>query len=375
LRQVIRVGNDVDLQLLPEPSRSKLPRPSMTLKDLDKIPLAYATPSLGMSSCHTVELKLQAASKAGFRGVEMGFDDLLSHAKRHNPGYKGEEDLPTILKSAGEIRELCKELDLEIICLQPFQDFEGATTDRERQVRFAKADKYLTIMKELGTRMLQVGSTDNPKTSNNYDVIANDLSELCDLAASKSPSCSIAYEPWCWGAHIQTWEEGWDIIQRVNRPNIGINLDTFQVPGREWADPESETGILKGYSERELTAKFEASMDLLAKAIPGEKISYIQISDGLKMQPPIQSGHPAYVEGKPARGQWSHAYRPLPFKNGYLPVITALKGFLETGFRGWTSMEVFEERQQQEDESIPEEYAKEGMEAWKKLVQELQAKE
>jgi len=343
----------------------------MTLKNLDKIPLAYATPSLGMHPTHTVEMKLQAASKAGFRGIEMGFDDLASHAKRHNPGFKGEDDLPTLLKSAGEIRELCQKLNLEIICLQPFQDFEGAKDQKERAARFARAEKYLAIMKELGTRMLQVGSTDNPNTSDDYDVIAEDLAELCDLAASKSPPCEIAYEPWCWGAHVNTWEQGWDVVQRTNRPNIGINLDTFQVSGREWADPESETGLLKGYSERELNSRFEASMDLLAKTIPGEKISYLQISDGLKIDPPIQPGHPAYEEGKPARGQWSHAYRPLPFKNGYLPVITALRAFLKTGFRGWTSMEVFEERQQEEDKNIPEEYAKEGMDTWKKLVKEL----
>lgn len=346
----------------------------MTLGSLDKIPLAYATPSLGMHPSHTVELKLQAASKAGFRGIEMGFDDLISHAERHNPGFKGEDDLPTLLKSAGQIRELCQQLNLEIVCLQPFQDFEGAKDQKERAARFARAEKYLAIIKELGTRMLQVGSTDNPNTSDDYDVIADDLAELCDLAASKSPPCEIAYEPWCWGAHVNTWEQGWDVIQRVNRPNIGINLDTFQVSGREWADPESETGLLKGYSERELNSRFEASMDLLAKTIPGEKISYLQISDGLKMDPPIQPGHPVYEEGKPARGQWSHAYRPLPFKNGYLPVITALRAFLKTGFRGWTSMEVFEERQQKEDKNIPEEYAKEGMDAWKKLVKELEIK-
>jgi len=331
----------------------------MTLKDLDKIPLAYATPSLGMHPCHTVELKLQGASKSGFRGVEMGFDDLVSYAARHNQGFKGEEDLPTLLKSAGEIRDLCKEL----------------TDERERRAHFERAEKYFAIMKALGTRMLQVGSTDNPKTSGDYDVIAEDLAELCDLAASKSPSCEIAYEPWCWGAHVNTWTQGWDIINRVNRPNIGINLDTFQVAGREWADPESETGLLRGYSARELTAKFEASMELLAKTIPGQKISYIQISDGLKMTPPMQPGHPAYEEGKPARGQWSHAYRPLPFKNGYLPVLTALRAFLKTGFRGWVSMEVFEERQQKEDPNIPEEYAVEGMKSWEKFVKELQKEE
>ena len=344
----------------------------MKLDNLDTIPLAYATLSLGMHKNHTLERKLHAASKAAFRGVEMGFDDLCSYSKQHTPGFKGEQDVPTLVKSAREIRSLCKELNLEIICLQPFQDFEGATNPNEREARFERADKYLTIMKELGTTMLQVGSTDNRNTIGDLDLISRDLASLCDLAATKNPPCKIAYEPRCWGAHINTWEQGWEVVQRVNRPNFGISLDTFQVAGREWADPESETRLIEGYSERELTAKFEVNMDSLAKTIPGERIFYIQISDGLRMDPPIKEGQTTYRNGKPARRQWSRAYRPLPLQNGYLPVVRTLRAFLQTGFRGWTSIEVFEERQMDGDMDIPEKYAVKGMETWKKLVEELQ---
>jgi sugar phosphate isomerase/epimerase len=345
---------------------------TMSLANLDEIPLAYATPSLGMHPNHTLERKLDAASKAGFHGVEIGFDDLTSYAKRHTPTYKGEEDIPTLVNSASQIRELCNSLHLQILCLQPFTDFEGAVTTEDREERIARAERYFLIMNELGTTILQVGSTDNPKTSGDYHIIAADLASLCDLAAIQDPPCKIAYEPWCWGVHINTWESAWEIIKLVNRPNLGINLDTFQVAGREWADPSSSTGLVEGYSERELTAKFEASMELLANTIPADKIYYIQLSDGLKMDPPITEGHPAFEKGKDQRGQWSHAYRPLPGEDGYLPVLTALRGFLNTGFRGWVSMEIFEERQQDGEKDIPEEYAVKGMQSWKKLVEELQ---
>ena len=69
------------------------------------------------------------------------------------------------------------------------------------------------------------------------------------------------------------------------------------MPGREWADPESDTGLIQGYSERELSAKFEASMQALAESIPWDNIYYIQISDGLRIDPPIKEGHPAYEKG------------------------------------------------------------------------------
>jgi hypothetical protein len=28
-----------------------------------------------------------------------------------------------------------------------------------------------------------------------------------------------------------TWEQVWDLVKRVDRPNFGINLDTFQILG------------------------------------------------------------------------------------------------------------------------------------------------
>lgn len=343
------------------------------MNDLDRISLAYATPSLGMHTNHTLEKKLHAASTAGFQGVELGFDDLCAYSKHHNRGFKGDQDVPTLLKSAGEIRQLCRDLNLKIICLQPFTDFEGVMDPIERRERMERAERWFMIMHELGTTMLQVGSTDNPRTIGDVDLLAHGLASLCDAATSKSPAIRIAYEPWCWGVHTNTWEAGWDMVQRVNRANFGLNLDTFQVAGREWADPTSPTGLIEGYEERELTARFEASMEHLARTVPAHKIYYVQISDGLKMDPPIvKGGHKAYIQRKPARAQWSHAYRPLPFENGYLPVLTALRGFLGTGFRGWVSMENFEERQMGEDDGIPEEYAQKGMEAWRKLVRELE---
>jgi sugar phosphate isomerase/epimerase len=343
------------------------------MNDLDRIRLAYATPSLGMNPNHTLEQKLHAAAKAGFQGVELGFDDLCAYSKRHVRAFKGEQDVPTLLKSAQETRQLCAELNLEIICLQPFTDFEGLIAPMERRDRMERAERWFKVMHELGTTMLQVGSTDNPYTYGDVDLLAFNLSALCDAAAAKEPQIRIAYEPWCWGVHTNTWEAGWDMVRRVNRPNFGLNLDTFHVAGREWADPASPTGLVEGYEERELTARFEASMELLARTVPADKIFYLQISDALKMDPPIvEGGHEAYNPRKPARAEWSRAFRPLPFENGYLPVVTALRGFLATGFRGWVSMENFEERQMGEDEGIPDEYAQRGMECWKKLVAELE---
>ena len=49
--------------------------------------------------------------------------------------------------------------------------------------------------------------------------------------------------------------------------------------------------------------------------------------------------------GMRPRGRWSHDWRPLPFEGGYLPVVEVVKAVLQTGFRGWFSIEVFNGRE------------------------------
>ncbi len=69
--------------------------------------------------------------------------------------------------------------------------------------------------------MLQVGSTPDESSSNDYDVIAGDLRKLADEAAAQDPPIRMyethvplclrsdadvdtpsAYELWAWGAHV-----------------------------------------------------------------------------------------------------------------------------------------------------------------------------
>lgn len=57
--------------------------------------------------------------------------------------------------------------------------------------------------------------------------------------------------------------------------------------------------------------------------ITADKIFYFQISDATRMDPPLDEKHPAWDGETPARGLWSHDYRPLPYetdKGAYLPV-------------------------------------------------------
>lgn len=266
--------------------------------------------------------------------------DVLTFAEQHLNRKIGPYDFDDLVKVARKIKELCAEKKLNILMLQPFSNFEGWKEEsEERKDAFRRAGGWVRIMEAAGTDMLQVGSSDTPteKIGTDRSRFVADLQELADMLAKKN--FRICYENWCWSTHAPDWKDVWDIVKKVDRPNVGLCLDTFQSAGGEWADPTSENG-LTGDSKESVEARFQTSMDELSRTIPKEKIYLLQISDAYRISPPLSKE--LGEDGMRPRGRWSHDYRPLPFNGGYLPIVDVAKAVLKTGFRGWFSYEVFD---------------------------------
>lgn len=215
----------------------------------------------------------------------------------------------------------------------------------------------------------QVGSSDFPIPINR-DAAVSDLKELADLLAAHN--FRLAYENWCWSTHAPDWKHVWEIVKKVDRPNVGLCLDTFQTAGGEWADPTTKSGLIESEASRETMEKrYEESLKELSATIPPEKIYILQISDAYKPKEPLD---PKPDEsGLRPRGRWSSSLRPLPFDGGYLPVTGFAKAVLQTGFRGWFSTEVFDggptgEDQEWKDMSA---FTKKAMQAHERLLREI----
>ncbi|KAK4616269.1 3-dehydroshikimate dehydratase [Fulvia fulva] len=350
------------------------------MDSLQNLPLAYASVSIGYKDEHTLPKKLDAIANAGFQAIELGMPDLVAFANQHlktgqQGGSKGigDHDFDDLVSIGKLLKTMLDAKRLKVFMMQPFANFEGwLEASPERKDAWERVEGWTSVMEAVGCDMLQVGSSDSPeeKIGKDRGRFVKDLRELADKLAQKN--MRVAYENWCWSTHAPDWADVWDICQKVDRPNFGLCLDTFQSAGGEWGDPTTKSGILEdGRTPERVEADWKKSCNRLATTVPKDKIYLLQISDAYKVnQPPVGPLEKKEIDGLRPRGRWSHDFRPLPFE-GYLPVVDFTKAVLDTGFRDWFSYEVFELRA---PDGKPKEYdihdfAKQAMNTQKRLVE------
>jgi len=155
----------------------------------------------------TLETKLRAIAAAGFEGVEIFENDLLS--------------CPL---SPREVGALVRDLGLVCTVFQPFRDFEGMPDDL-RQRTFDRAERKFDLMTALGTDLMLVCSNCSPRSLSDRNRIIDDFAELGDRLARRQ--LRVGYEALAWGRHINDHRDAWSIVRDVAHPNIGLILDSF----------------------------------------------------------------------------------------------------------------------------------------------------
>ncbi|KAI9796137.1 MAG: hypothetical protein M1833_006475 [Piccolia ochrophora] len=336
-------------------------------------PASFATCSIGTQPEHLLPLKLEAISSAGFTAIELAFPDLQTFASQHFKRDVDAKDYDSLADAATKVKTMCEVMELKVLMLQPFSNFEGWEEGSEqRKDAFERARGWIKIMQSVGTDMLQVGSSDSPSITSSRSQLASDLRELADML--NEHGFRLAYENWCWATHAPTWKDVWEIVKEVDRPNIGLCLDTFQTAGGEWGDPTTTSGLIERDGGREaLEAQFRKSLEELTSTVPKDKIFLLQVSDAYK--PPQPFDRAPDDSGLRPRGRWSHDFRPVPFGEGYLPVVDVARAVVRTGFQGWFSMEVFDggpdgKGGYEDDMTV---FAKKAMAAHKRLAEECES--
>ncbi|KAJ5327470.1 uncharacterized protein N7506_010572 [Penicillium brevicompactum] len=334
---------------------------------------AIMSASLGRAWLHDLDHKLEQASKVGFKGIEIFYEDLDYCARR----IAGNDEPTTdqLLQAAEQIQTKCHSQGLEIIALQPFLFYEGLK-DREQHARLIeKMEFWLQIVKRLKTKTIQIPANflSADQLTDDIDVIVADLRQLADMGAAQTPVVRYAYENLCWSTVNDTWEKAWDVVKRVDRPNFGICLDTFNIAGKVWADPASVTG-------KTVNAEVELheSIRRLVAEVDVTKVFYLQVVDAERMESPLVPGHPFHVDGQPSRMNWSRNARTFMYeedRGAYMPVESIAKAIVfELGYKGWISMELFSRTMSDEGKNVPDLHAQRGISAWKKLQERLELK-
>jgi 4-hydroxyphenylpyruvate dioxygenase len=334
---------------------------------------AIASMSLGRAWVHQLPYKLDQAVANNFTGIEIFFEDLeyLARAESNLPP-SATPSSEAQLHAAQTIRNLCDERKLTIIGLQPFMHYEGLLDRDEHKQRIEKLKLWFRIAKALGTDVIQIPGNflGKDKITGDLDVVVADLKEVADMGLKESPIIKFAYENLCWSTFFDTWEKAWDLVEKVDRPNFGMCLDTFNIAGRVYADPAAPDGKTPNAE-----ADMKKSVEEMVKRVDVKKVFYIQVVDAEKMRSPLVEGHAFYAEDQPARMSWSRNARLFAFEEGgYLPVLDVTKAIIEgLGYKGWVSMELFSRTMNEPGDEVPKGHARRARVAWEKLEKEIAA--
>jgi 4-hydroxyphenylpyruvate dioxygenase len=193
---------------------------------------------------------------------------------------------------------------------------------------------------------------------------------VADMGLREQPPIRYVYEALCWGTHVDHWEQSWEIVQAVDRPNFGLCLDTFNIAGRIYADPAARSGTTPDCDRvvRESIARLLATVDV-------RRVFYVQVVDAERLDRPLVEGHEFYSAEQPCRMSWSRNCRLFygeQDRGAYLPVLDIARAIFQgLGYTGWVSLELFHRRMADTDEVVPRELASRGAASWKKLVHDV----
>src|SRR5690606_16705315 len=228
--------------------------------------------------------KLQAIAAAGFKGVEIFENDLLS--------FSG---------TTANVRQMVSDLGLATVTFQPFRDFEGMP-EPQRARTLARAERKFDVMQQLGCDLLLVCSNVSPESLGGIDRAAADLHELGERAAKRG--LRIGFEALAWGRHINDYRDAWEVVRRADHPAVGLILDTFHILAR--------------------------GTDLRAiRSIPRDRIFLVQVADAPRLEMDYLS--------------WSRHFRCLPGQ-GELPLMDFMEALQATNFDGLLSLEIFNDQ-------------------------------
>jgi len=157
----------------------------------------------------TLQTKLAAMRDAGFTQVMLSARDIVD-----DPG--GEKAAIAAVRASG----------LRVTGFQVLRDFEGLSGHLHAyKIDIAKG--MLEMCHAAGSKLLLVCSSTSAHAGDDPELLARDLRKLAMLAIPFN--IRIAYEALSWGKYVNQYPQAWEIIERADRANLGLALDSFHM--------------------------------------------------------------------------------------------------------------------------------------------------
>ncbi|UJW77338.1 bifunctional sugar phosphate isomerase/epimerase/4-hydroxyphenylpyruvate dioxygenase family protein [Rhizobium sp. SL42] len=230
------------------------------------------------------EEKLAAIARAGFDGIEIFENDFLAYDR-----------------SPADVGRMVRDHGLDVTLFQPFRDFEGMP-EPFRSRNFDRAERKFDLMAELGTDLMLICSNTSAVSLGGIDRAADDFRQLGERAGRRG--LRVGYEALAWGRHIHDHRDAWEIVRRADHPSIGLILDSFHT----------------------LARKIDVNS---IRSIPGDRIFIVQLADAPQIDMDLL--------------YWSRHFRNMPGE-GDLPVTDFMRAVAATGYRGYLSLEIFNDQ-------------------------------
>lgn len=160
-------------------------------------------------SPYSLQARVEAASKAGWRGIGVIHEDLVATIEK-----VGVDTVKHILEDNG-----IKHFELEFLVDWYRDGPERQVSDRARRVIFELGAK-------LGMKNLKIAASVLDQRTPNFARMADEFATLCQEAAEVGSKVSIEVMPF---SIVKTLEDGLAIVQEANQPNGGLLLDIWHM--------------------------------------------------------------------------------------------------------------------------------------------------
>jgi 4-hydroxyphenylpyruvate dioxygenase len=142
--------------------------------------------------------------------------------------------LPALERFCAEaLSTLCAQRGLSIPLLQPLRDFENFKSDADIKRAVDGAERWFSLMPHFRTDLLLVCSNLVPGATPLQGAALEEYLRWQVRAFTALSLCAerygvrVGYEPLAWGTVVDRWELVWRVVKQVDRPNVGVILDSF----------------------------------------------------------------------------------------------------------------------------------------------------